>query len=257
MSVSMKNWKPGLVMPQGRITQHLQPNVGVLTLCFFLNSLSCKASIFECRVKNNYIFQNTFEVDLEINISRLWSCNFQVLLTVCFAGWHICEEQEAEVLTHRKGQVQAGEETLGELRIKTGIVQTEVAEGHEEPRGRVQSDAESPYVRLGAETYRGTDRWQVIGNLETHKHTQFCFCANISRHGVRGGFKVWRERLPDSASPWNRQNEKQRIWRHMSPAQTEADTPFLQCMRQRTPAGRAPSHGQICSSLVSSWSAVV
>lgn len=76
-----------------------------------------------------------------------------VLLTVRFARRHICEEQEAEVLTHREGQVQAGEETFGELRIKTRIVQTEVAEGHEEPRCRVQSDAEPPYVRLGAETY--------------------------------------------------------------------------------------------------------
>lgn len=100
-----------------------------------------------------------------------------VLLTVRFAGWHICEEQEAEVLTHREGQVQAGEETLGELGIKTRIVQTEVAEGHEEPRRRVKSDAEPPYVRLRAETYWGTDRWQVIGNLDTH--TTLVFRAQL------------------------------------------------------------------------------
>lgn len=110
-----------------------------------------------------------------------WTLGGSVLLTVRFAGRHICEEQEAEVLTHREGQVQAGEETFGKLWIKTRIVQTEVAEGHKEPRSRVQSDAEPPYVRLGAETYWGTDRWQVIGNLETHTHSS-CFCAYISRH---------------------------------------------------------------------------
>lgn len=57
-----------------------------------------------------------------------------MILTVCFAGRHIREEQEAEVLTHREGQVQAGEETLGELGVETCVVQTEVAEGHQEPR---------------------------------------------------------------------------------------------------------------------------
>lgn len=102
-----------------------------------------------------------------------------VLLTVRFAGWHIREEEEAEVLAHREGQVQAGQETLGELGIKTRIVQAEVAEGHEEPRSRVQSDAETPYVRLGAETYWGTDGWQVIGNLDTHTHIVLVFRAHL------------------------------------------------------------------------------
>lgn len=52
----------------------------------------------------------------------------------------------------------------------------------------------------------------MAGNWEpgdTHTHSS-CFCAYISRH-VEGEGAGEGERLPDSASRWSRQNEKQRI----------------------------------------------
>lgn len=136
-----------------------------------------------------------------------------MLLTVRFTGWHIREEQEAEVLTHGEGQVQAGEETLGELGIKTRIVQTEIAEGHEEPRRRVQSDAEPPYVRFRAKADRGTDRWQIIGNLDTHKVP---ILWEVYLKTCKWKWYVWREKdtwqcVPVESSKWKVEDMKTHV----------------------------------------------
>lgn len=87
--------------------------------------------------------------------------------TVCFTGWHICEQQQAEVLTDREGQVHTAEWVLREPRRKTRLVKSEVGKRHQEPGSWVQSDAQPPYVGLGAEADGGADGGQVVGNLET------------------------------------------------------------------------------------------
>lgn len=96
------------------------------------------------------------------------------LLTVRLTGWYICEEQEAEVFRQRKGQAQAAEWTLREFRGEACLVKFEVGERDQQPRCRVQSNAEPPYVALGTQAYRGTDRWQVVRNLQTYRKDS-CF----------------------------------------------------------------------------------
>lgn len=53
--------------------------------------------------------------------------------TVCFAGRHICEEQQAQVLTDREGQGHTAEWTLREPRWKTRLVKSEVGKCHQDP----------------------------------------------------------------------------------------------------------------------------
>lgn len=99
-------------------------------------------------------------------------------LTVCLIRWHICKKQQAQVLKNGKGQVQAAECALGGPGSKAGLVKPEVGKGHQKPRSRVQSDAEPPDVALRTEADRGTDGWQVVGNLKTKKEECILFLKN-------------------------------------------------------------------------------
>lgn len=53
--------------------------------------------------------------------------------TVCFAGRHICEEQQAQVLADREGQGHTAEEALRKPRRKTRLVKSEVGKSHQDP----------------------------------------------------------------------------------------------------------------------------
>lgn len=106
----------------------------------------------------------------------------------------------------------------------------------------------------------GTQDWDLLrhwwkaGNWEPRNRQ----CIFLSIHSAHEGKKLskWKT-LPGSAFQWSPRNEKQRIWRHMWGVQREANTRYPQYMWRTTPWLPAPSRGQGCLSLASSWSARV
>lgn len=67
----------------------------------------------------------------------------------------------------------------------------------------MQSDAEPPYVGLGAQADGGADGWQVVGNLETGEldftHLQIYFKqAHYLAVSAGGVFKVKNRRYEDT-----------------------------------------------------------
>lgn len=67
----------------------------------------------------------------------------------------------------------------------------------------MQSDAEPPYVGLGAQADGGADGWQVVGNLETDEH-DFTLLQIYFKYGhylavsAGGVFKVKNIRYKDT-----------------------------------------------------------
>ena len=91
-------------------------------------------------------------------------------LTVRLVGGDVGEQQQAQVLSQGTGQVEAAEQPLSPAFGEASSVEVEVGQGHQEPGGGVQADADPPDVALRRLADGGADGGEVVGHLGTADH---------------------------------------------------------------------------------------
>lgn len=84
------------------------------------------------------------------------------MLTVCFGGRHVCEQQQTRVLGEAADESQPAQQQLRQPPGEAAAVEVEVGAGHQVARRRVQADAASPDVALRHAADGGADGRQVV-----------------------------------------------------------------------------------------------
>lgn len=111
-----------------------------------------------------YYFSNTRPA-FQSAFKRMRSIISHTVLTVCFSGRDVCEQQEACVFRQAADQSQNAQQQLWQPSGKASAVKVEVGDSHQVSRRRVQANAAAPDVALRYAADGWTNWRQVVWYL--------------------------------------------------------------------------------------------
>lgn len=85
-----------------------------------------------------------------------------VVLTVCFRGGHVCEQQQACIFRQAGDESQHSQYQLWQTLGKPAVVEVEISNSNQIARRRVEANAAAPNVAFWHMTNGCADRWQVV-----------------------------------------------------------------------------------------------